>query len=144
MKRFGTYDSDFSKLFECYAKVNPVIVENDLPSMVRSVASSPRKGLSFDGLKILKIYQNQRTGGATMTHVCDDVAVTSDDGESNVTMSGTNQDGNVIQVISSGDSTNVKLVLPTGKTVDFDTDTPLQYDGSEGALTIIDATSDTF
>lgn len=136
MKRFGTYESDFANLFECYTRVNTTLVERSLPSDVRKM-STVTTGLSFEDLQVIKIYQAKLSGGGELTHVCKGVSIQSDDGAGNVIISCKNQDKLNVQIVTSDNNTTVRLIYPTGEETKFDTSTPLQYDKSSGVLTII-------
>lgn len=139
MKRFGTYESDFANLFECYAQVNKnVVVERELPSVSRGVnipTTSP--GPSFKGLKYIKIFLQRNGQGADLIHLAKLKTIDSDDGEGSTVITAT-EDEDTIQIVSSKKSTQVKVVDSQGNIEnDFVTRVAPKFDDESGELTII-------
>jgi len=139
MKRFGTYESDFANLFECYAQVNKsVVIERDLPSVSRSInIPTNKKGSSFKGLKFVKIFL-QRTGqGADLIHLAKLKSIDSDDGQGSTIITASEND-DTIQIVINKKSAQVKVVDQQGNIEnDFVTGIAPRFDEESGELTII-------
>lgn len=139
MKRFGTYESDFANLFECYAQVNKsMVIERDLPSVNRGVnIPVNRKSPSFSGLKYIKIFLQRAGQGADLIHLAKLKSIDSDDGEGSTVISAT-ENSDMIQVVISKKSTQVKVVDKQGNIENqFVTSIDPKFDESSGELTII-------
>lgn len=139
MKRFGTYESDFANLFECYAQVNKnIVVERDLPSVSRSVnIPTNEKGSSFKGLKFVKIFL-QRTGqGADLIHLAKLKSIDSDDGQGSTIITAQEEE-DTIHIVISNKSAQVKVVDTQGNIEnEFVTNVAPKFDQDNGELTII-------
>lgn len=139
MKRFGTYESDFANLFECYAQVNKsIVVERDLPSVSRSVnIPTNSKEPSFRGLKFIKIFLQRAGQGADLIHLAKLKSIDSDDGEGSTIITGTEND-DTIQIVVNKKSAQVKVVDSQGNIEnDFVTSIAPGFDNESGELTII-------
>lgn len=139
MKRFGTYESDFANLFECYAQVNKsIVVERDLPSVSRNVnIPTNSKEPSFRGLKFIKIFLQRAGQGADLIHLAKLKSIDSDDGEGSTIITGTEND-DTIQIIVNKKSAQVKVVDSQGNIEnDFVTSIAPRFDNESGELTII-------
>lgn len=139
MKRFGTYESDFANLFECYAQVNKsVVVERDLPSVNRSInIPTTSKEPSFKGLKFIKIFLQRVGQGADLIHLVKLKSIDSDDGEGSTIITGSEGD-DTIQIVVNKSSAQVKVVDSQGNIEnDFVTNIAPRFDSENGELTII-------
>lgn len=139
MKRFGTYESDFANLFECYAQVNKsVVMERDLPSISRGInIPTSKNGSSFKGLKFVKIFIQQTGQGADLIHLAKLKSIDSDDGEGSVIIT-TIEGDDTIQIVINKDNSQVKVVDSQGNVEnDFVTSIAPRFDEDSGELTII-------
>ena len=84
MKRFGYYDNDFNKLFECYERVTGDLVTENLPSELRELKQSQNSGTSYPGLDMVKVFHQKRGRGADLIHQIDVSKIESDNGEGGV------------------------------------------------------------
>ena len=137
MKRFGYYNDDFNNLFECYAKVTP-IVERDLPSAnMQRIPSLNSSGHSYPEAKFCKVFVQRPGGGADLTYFGKITGIDSDDGQGNTII--TAKDGErVLNVITTKSNAQVRVISNTGEVDDeFITSIPARFDPSSKDITII-------
>jgi hypothetical protein len=137
MKRFGYYDNDFNKLFECYERVTGDLVTENLPSELRELKQSQNSGTSYPGLDMVKVFHQKRGRGADLIHQIDVSKIESDNGEGGVILSGSDGD-KTFDIITNNKNAQVKVYDPTGKLENqFVTSISPRYDTRTNELTII-------
>lgn len=137
MKRFGYYNNDFNNLFECYAKVTP-IVERELPSVnMQRVTTLNKNGHSYPEAKFCKIFVQRPGGGADLTYFGKISSIDSDDGQGNTVI--TAKDGDkILNVVTTKSNAQVRVISNTGHVDDeFITSLPARFDSSSKDITII-------
>jgi hypothetical protein len=139
MKRFGMYNNDFNNLFECYSKVNSMIVERELPSITRVPVNTNSGESSFPGARFLKIFTQKPGMGADMTMLGKISSVDSDDGEGSVILTARDGDKTINATISSpSKQCHIKVLSDTGEIEDdFITSIPVRFDSEQKDITII-------
>lgn len=139
MKRFGMYNNDFNNLFECYSKVNSMIVERELPSVTREPVNTNSGKASFPGARFLKIFTQKPGMGADMTMLGKISSVDSDDGEGSVILTAQDGDKTINATISSQSrQCHIKVLSGIGEIEDdFITSIPARFDSEQKDITII-------
>lgn len=139
MKRFGMYNNDFNNLFECYSKVNSMIVERELPSVTRGSVNTNAGEQTFPGAKFLKIFTQKPGMGADMTSLGKITSIDSDDGEGGVILTARDGEKTINATISSpSKQCHIKIISPAGEIEDdFVTNVDARFDSEQKDITII-------
>lgn len=134
MKRFGTTNNDFTKLYECYTTVmNGVQQTQVIQESQIEVTKSP----SFPGANNVKIYKQRPGVGADLVYVGKTVTFQSDDGDGGTVGSASDID-KTLQFVTSKNSTQVKVVDQSGGVEEeFVTTVPVKFDSENYDIIII-------